>query len=40
MVSYGSPEIVGKELHMWFGQRDDPVLQFAPIDFSDVLLRE
>lgn len=33
-------EVVGEDLHVWFGARDAPVLRLRPISLHGVLLQE
>jgi len=33
-------QIVGDHLHLWFGDREEPVLELQPIDLADVILRD
>jgi hypothetical protein len=33
-------ELVDSELRMWFGRRDNPVLELEPIDLDAVLVRD
>jgi hypothetical protein len=33
-------QIVGDRLHLWFGDKAEPVLELQPIDLADVILRD
>lgn len=33
-------QIVGDRLHLWFGDREEPVLELQPIDLADVILHD